>query len=209
MMRLVASAALVAIVGSAHADVFNGGFEEPDQGFRSVQPGQTWGGWTCSGPSDIEFVHAVPNANLNNLQFSAYEGEYWIDLCGVGQPSGIYQDIADLSGGDRYNISFAQAGNVWGPSFNFIMNVVWNGQVVATFSSVHGGSDGANMGWQIREVEVVAQDGTNRLEFRAVTATSARGAAIDAVSMTLVPSPGVLAFMACGGLVGSRRKRLA
>lgn len=191
----------------ASANVINGGFEQPDLGFRSVQPGQTWGNWTCAGPSDIEYVEAVPNGNLPNLQFSAYEGDYWIDLCGVGQASSIYQDIPSLAAGDQYRISFAQAGNVWGSNFNFVMNVVWNGSVVATFSSVHGGNDGTQMNWTLRDVDVTAQAGTNRLQFQAVTATSARGPAIDAVGMTLIPAPSAAALCGVGALVFAGRRR--
>jgi len=119
----------------------------------------------------------------------------------------LYQNIQNLDAGSVYNISFAQAGNVWGANFNFSMSVLWNNQVVGTFSSIHGGSNGANMGWQIRDVNVTAIAGVNRLEFRALTATSARGAAIDDVRMTLIPAPGVAGLAAMGGLVSLRRKR--
>lgn len=206
-MKSVALVALLGLASITNAQLINGNFEAPGSGFRSVGNGQTWGGWTCSGPNDIEFVRAEQNNNLFNLQFSAYEGEYWIDLCGVGAASGLYQNIQNLDAGSVYNISFAQAGNVWGQNFNFSMNVLWNNQVVGTFSSIHGGSNGANMGWQIRDVNVTAIAGVNRLEFRALTATSARGAAIDDVRMTLIPAPGVAGLAAMGGLVSLRRKR--
>lgn len=206
-MKSVALVALLGLASITNAQLINGNFEAPGSGFRSVGNGQTWGGWTCSGPNDIEFVHATQNANLFNLQFSAYEGQYWIDLCGVGAASGLYQNIQNLDAGSIYNISFAQAGNVWGANFNFSMSVLWNNQVVGTFSSIHGGSNGMNMGWQIRDVNVTAIAGVNRLEFRALTATSARGAAIDDVRMTLIPAPGVAGLAAMGGLVSLRRKR--
>ncbi|MFO0856308.1 MAG: hypothetical protein U0640_02985 [Phycisphaerales bacterium] len=207
MSHAVAFAALAAFGASTHAAIINGGFEQPNQGFHSVQPGQTYGNWTCAGPSDIEFVHAEPNASLPNLQFSAYEGEYWIDLCGVGLASAIYQDILSLNAGDVYNISFAQSGNVWGPNFNFVMNVLWNNAVVGTFSSVQGGNDGTQMNWQVRGVDVVAQSGTNRLTFQAVTAISARGPAIDDVSMTLVPAPSGFGLICAGAVLAGRRHR--
>lgn len=202
-----AALVLAALCLPASAAIVNGGFEQPDQGFRTVLPGQTYGNWTCAGPSDIEFVKAEPNPALPNLQFSAYEGSFWIDLCGVGAASAIYQDIPSLAAGDVYRISFAQAGNVWGPNFNFVMNVVWNNDVVATFSSVHGGFDGTQMNWSLRDVDVTAQAGTNRLMFQAVTATSARGAAIDAVTMTLVPAPGSMCIAGAGLMLLSRRRR--
>jgi hypothetical protein len=206
-MKSIALVALLGLASIANAQLINGNFEAPGSGFRSVGNGQTWGNWTCSGPNDIEFVRAEQNANLFNLQFSAYEGEYWIDLCGVGAASGIFQNVQNLSAGSVYNISFAQAGNVWGANFNFSMSVLWNGQVVGTFSSIHGGSNGANMGWQIRDVQVTAIAGANRLEFRANNATAARGAAIDDVRMTLIPAPSAASLLAFGGLASLRRKR--
>lgn len=203
-------AALLAVAGASTAalgQLINGNFEAPDQGFRTVLNGQTWGNWTCTGPNDIEFVEAVPNANLFNLQFSAYEGDYWIDLCGVGAPSGIFQDVQGLTSGSTYRVSFAQAGNVWGGNFNFAMQVLWNNQVVGEFSSVHGGFDGAFMNWQLREVDVVAGPGSNRLAFRATTGLNARGAAIDDVSLTLIPAPSACALLGLGGLMATRRRR--
>lgn len=206
-MKHIVTLIAASVASIASAQLINGNFEQPALGFRSVGNGQTWGNWTCSGPSDIEYVKAEFNPGLFNLPLSAYEGEYWIDLCGVGLPSGIFQDVQNLNAGGIYNISFAQAGNVWGPNFNFAMDVLWNNQVVASFSSIHGGSNGANMGWQIRDVDVVALAGVNRLAFRATTATSARGAAIDAVSLTLVPAPGSMMALTIGGAIALRRRR--
>ncbi|MBU6413964.1 MAG: hypothetical protein KGS45_10865 [Planctomycetes bacterium] len=74
-MKSVALVALLGLASITNAQLINGNFEAPGSGFRSVGNGQTWGNWTCSGPNDIGFVHATQNANLFNLQFSAYEGE--------------------------------------------------------------------------------------------------------------------------------------
>lgn len=206
-MRSLALAAVLCTAPVAFGQLVNGSFEEPDAGFHSVGPGQTYGGWTCEGPSDIEFVNVDTNPNLPNLELSDYHGEYWVDLCGVGQPSGIYQDLADLAAGQQFQIDFGMSANVWGPNFNFSMAVLWNGQVVDTFSLVRGGNDGAFMNWEDKSVTVTAQAGTNRLTFRALTATSARGAAIDGIEMFPVPAPSALALLGMGGLVATRRKR--
>lgn len=206
-MRSVCIGVVASLVGGAHASIINGGFENPNLGFRSVLPGQTYGNWTNAGPGDIEFVQAVSNPNLNNLQFSAYEGQYWIDLCGVGAPSAIYQDLTDLTPGQRYSVEFAFSANVWGPNFNFSMDVLWNNAVVGNFQVVRGGSNGLLMNWELKNVEVVAQTGNNRLMFKALTATSARGPAIDAVSISLIPSPGSLAMLAIGAAPALRRRR--
>jgi uncharacterized protein (TIGR03382 family) len=199
----------VACTAVAAAQVVNGGFEQPGLGFRTVAVGETYGGWTNAGPGNIEFVHAVFNPSLPNLQFSAYEGDYWIDLVGTGSPSGIYQDITGLLPGETYRIDWAQAGNVWGSNFAFTMRVLWNGVQVAEFTQTHGGNNGQFMNWQLHSVEVTASltSGINRLQFQAVTGISARGPALDAVSITLVPGPGGAVALAGAGLLGLRRRR--
>lgn len=188
----------------ANAQVVNGSFEAPGQGFRSVGAGQTYGGWTCGGPNDIEFVRAEVNGSLPLLEASGYDGEYWIDLCGVGQPSSIYQ-IVTTTAGQQYDVSFALAANVWGPAATFSMVVEWNGAIVGEFSHSTAGRDGANMGWTRRDV-VVTGTGNDRLEFRALTGFSARGPAIDDVRMVEVPAPGVLGVFGAGLALGRRRR---
>jgi len=167
-------------------DVLNGGFEEPNLGFRTVLNGQTYGDWTCAGPTDIEFVLAEDRPALPGLLFSAFEGQYWIDLVGANLPSAIFQDVNGLVGGGLYQIDWAQAGNVWGPDAAFTMEVVWNGQVVASNTQTHGGFDGNNMNWQTRSIPVIAVEGTNRLMFRAASGGNARGPALDAVELTQI-----------------------
>lgn len=207
MRRTIALAALLCSAPVALGQLVNGSFEEPDDGFRSVANGQTYAGWTCAGPGDIEFVYVVPNANLPGLEVSDYNGEYWVDLCGVGAPSAIFQDIQGLDAGQPYQIDFGFSGNVWGANFDFVMDVLWNNQVVGTFSVNRGGNNGALMSWEDKSVTVTAQPGDNRLMFRAMTALNARGPAIDGITMTPVPTPGALALLGVGGLFATRRKR--
>lgn len=196
----------VALAASvAQAQVTNGSFEQPNQGFRSVGAGQTYGGWTCTGPNDIEFVRTEVNGNLPLLEASGYDGQYWIDLCGVGQPSGIFQNVTTTPG-QQYDISVAMAANVWGSAATFSMAIEWNNVVVGTFSHNTAGRNGANMGWTRRSV-VVTGTGNDRLEFRALNALTARGPAIDDVQMVAVPTPGVLGAFGLAGLAMGRRRR--
>jgi MYXO-CTERM domain-containing protein len=198
-----------ALASSVSAQVVNGGFEEPNTGFRTVNSGQTFGNWTNQGPGNIEFVQAVPNGALPNLQFSAFEGQYWIDLVGTQSPSAISQAITGLNPGGQYRISWAQAGNVWGGNFAFTMQVLWNGNVVAENTQTHGGSNGQLMNWQERFVDVTANltGGPNQLTFRATTGANSRGPALDAVSIAPIPAPGSVALLAVAGLAAARRRR--
>lgn len=195
------------LASAASAQIINGGFEQPGGGFRNVNAGQTWGNWTNAGPSNIEFVFATPSGSLPGLELSAYEGQYWIDLCGTGAPGAIYQDIVGLTPGQAYRVSFAFSANVWGPNFLFSMDTMWNGVTAGNFQVTRGGNNGAFMNWTEQSVDVIAQPGTNRLMFRALTATAARGPAIDAVSIAPIPAPGAAALLGLGALAAGRRRR--
>ncbi len=202
----LAFAAVAACGGLAVGQVVNGGFEDPGTGFRSVAPGQSWGGWTCAGPNDIEFVHATPTGHLPGLEFSAYEGAYWIDLVGVGAPSAIYQDVPTAAG-QAYEVSFALAGNVWSGAQIMNMDVVWNGAVAGSFSHNTAGRSGSDMGWTVYSVTVIGTGGSDRLMFRGMSGSAAAGPALDAVTMAPVPTPGVMAVagIAAAGLLRRRR----
>jgi len=204
MYRAVVTA-VAAAASSASALVVNGGFEQPNLGFATVQPGQTYGNWTNAGPGSIEFVQAVPSGNLPGLEFSAYEGAYWIDLVGTGAPSAIYQDVQTTPGA-LYQISFAMAGNVWGPPMQMNMSALWNGQVMGSWSHLAQGNNGANMGWTVHSFTAVGT-GLDRLTFQATSGGNARGPAIDDVQMVLVPGPAAGAILACGGLITAARRR--
>ncbi|HYE62812.1 MAG TPA: DUF642 domain-containing protein [Phycisphaerales bacterium] len=205
-MRLIAAVCLcVCAAGSASASIINGGFELPGTGFQSVSPGQTFGGWTCAGPNGIEFVHATPNAQLPGLEFSAYEGSYWIDLTGVGAPSGIYQDVTTAAN-TLYEVTFAMAGNVWSGPQVMNLNVLWNDALAGSFSHSTAGRSGADMGWTLHSVTVLGT-GLDRLRFQGLSGAAAAGVAIDAVSIRVVPAPAGVAGLAMGCLMASRRRR--
>lgn len=203
-LRALCFAAPALIALPASAQVLNGGFEDPGLGFKTVAAGATYGSWTNGGPSDIEFVHAIPSGSLPGLEFSAYEGSYWIDLVGVGSPSAIYQDIATVPG-TQYEISFAFAGNPWSGSRLMNMNALWNGAVQGSYSHDTTGHSGFDMGWTVYSF-VVTGTGSDRLMFRATSGGGAAGPALDAVTMTIVPAPGTLALASLIGLAGARRR---
>lgn len=205
ILRAICSAAPALLALSASAQVQNGGFEDPGLGFKSVAAGSTYGSWTNGGPSGIEFVHAIPSGSLPGLEFSAYEGSYWIDLVGTASPSSIYQDVVTVPG-TQYEISFAYAGNPWSGAQTMNMDALWNGAVQGSYSHSTAGHSGPDMGWTVYSF-VVTGTGSDRLMFRATSGGSAAGPALDAVTMTIVPAPGTLALASLVGLAGARRRR--
>jgi len=202
----VGACVLLSVSSALGATITNGSFEQPGTGFRTVQPGQTWGNWTCSGPNGIEFVDINGNASLPGLSQSGYDGNYWIDLTGVGAPSGIYQDVATVSG-QQYRIDFAMAGNIWSGAQLMRLRVNWNGAEVGLFEHNTAGHTGANFGWTLRSVFVTGTGGADRLEFRGLTGSAAAGVALDAVSIHDVPAPAGAAVIVAGSLLGLRRRR--
>jgi hypothetical protein len=71
---------------------------------------------------------------------------------------------------------------------------------------VHSGGHGANMNWQERHVDVIAVEGTNRLQFFSPLMVLALGAALDAVLIAPITGPGPLADFMLAGFLGRRRR---
>lgn len=205
-LRALALAAPALIALPATAQLVNGGFEDPGLGFRTVNSGETYGSWTNGGPSNIEFVKAEVRPTLPGLEFSAYEGSYWIDLVGTGSPSSIFQDVVTVPG-TKYEISFAFAGNPFSGARIMTMDALWNGAVQGSYTHNTAGHSGADMGWTVYTF-VVTGTGSDRLTFKATSGGSAAGPALDAVTMTVVPAPGALAAVGIAGLLGARRRRV-
>ena len=204
-LRALCFAAPALLALPASAQLLNGGFEDPGLGFKSVASGATYGNWTNGGPSGIEFVHAIPSGSLPGLEFSAYEGSYWIDLVGTASPSSIYQDVVTVPG-TQYEISFAYAGNPYSGAQIMNMDALWNGAIQGSYSHNTAGHSGPDMGWTVYSF-VVTGTGSDRLMFRGTSGSAAAGPALDAVTMTIVPAPGTLALASLLGLAGARRRR--
>lgn len=108
--------------------------------------------------------------------------------------------------GVHYEVSFALAGNPWGGEQAMLMNVLWNGGLVDSFSHDTTGHTGFDMGWTVYSV-VVTGTGLDRLTFAGASGGGAAGPALDAVSMRVVPGPSSLAVVIGAGAFISRRRR--
>lgn len=201
MKRVLSAVAVFAAVPALGAVITNGSFELPDTGFQTVLAGQTFGSWTCTGPSDIEFVDTTASPLFAP---SFYDGDYWVDLTGVGAPSGIQQTIATTPG-QAYRVDFAMSGNPFSGGQVMVLNVLWNGSLVGTFSHDTTGRNQFNMGWTVYTVDVLGT-GSDVLTFQGITGGAAAGVALDDVGISEIPSPASALTLIAGAAIFTRRR---
>lgn len=208
--------ALVLAAGEASAvTVVNGSLESTALGtIESVSAGSSANDWRAT-ISNIEFVRNG-FSGAGDVVASAQDGEWFVDLNGVGGPAGIGQDIATTSG-QAYRIDFWMSGNA-GPlgstkaDGSRSLDVLWNNSVVGSFTFVfQPGDQWNNLRWEKHSVLVNGASGLDSLEIRSTSnAYAAAGPFVDAISITAVPEPGTWAMLVAGlGLVGVGAKRRA
>lgn len=180
----------------------------PAGGFATYQTGQTFGGWgVAAGSVDL----------IGNGYWQAADGVQSLDLDG-NSPGAISQTLATQVG-QRYDLSFAMAGNLAGGAAIKTLNVLWGGTSVGTFSFDVTGHSFASMGYETMFLRgLVATGASTQLTFQSVDAgSSATGPVLDAISVvaanSTVPEPSSWALVGAGllGLAGSaaRRRRRA
>jgi choice-of-anchor C domain-containing protein len=203
----LALAALAPRAGAQPNLVTNGGFEDspfkPCGGF--VGPTTTGiTGWTV----------AAGNVDYICTSWQDDEGIRSIDLTGTS-PGTLTQTLA-LDAGSVYELSFALAGNPGGDRFKNLFLTV--GSVLSeTFVFDNLGTSTGAMGWVTYTRTFTANEANTLLSFRTNNGSNA-GAALDDVSVTLipgtaVPEPATVALLGGGlgllGFVARRRRRTA
>jgi hypothetical protein len=155
-------------------------------------------GWS-NGPIGWGWTYNVGQAS----GFSgAADGRNWADVFGT-----LYQDLP-TEPGQLYRLSFAMAGN-----FNIaeltVMNVLWGGSMVGTFTWNPAGRDINNLGWVYGDIEAVASASNTRLTFENPFVGTQTIIRLDAVEVTLVPEPSGFILFTLGalGLLVVRRTR--
>ena len=190
MRRLVAVATVTAValtLGSAVALagapvnlVHNGSFENPEVtgDFDTYTAGQDIDGWHVeTGSVDV----------TEEPHFDAVRGKasaQAIDLNGNG-PGSISQDL-DTDAGQEYLLRFFLAGNPeCGTDDVKVLDVWWGGAKVATFYYDTSGQEADDLNYQLRTLELTADEGTTELRF-AGTNPGACGPMIDVVRVRAV-----------------------
>jgi choice-of-anchor C domain-containing protein len=135
--------------------------------------------------------------------WDASDGDHSIDMSG-GSPASIATAF-DTIIGETYTVRFDLAGNTdGGPTIKVVDVSV--ADIVNTFTFDITGQSRSNMGWTPTSFNFIANATTTELEFTGKS-TGAYGAAIDNVSVNLVPIPPAIWLFGSGmlGLIGIAR----
>ena len=198
--RILLSIALLFFHGFAHANlIVNGSFEDPfigSAGFNTLGVGDTSiTGWEVS---------ATTIQHIGTLLWNASDGMNSIDLDGnAGDAGGIRQSFSTVAG-QEYRLMFDLAGNpALGRPRVKDMRVSADGQF-ADFTFDTTNTDTINMGWTTIEWAFTADDAEATLEFLSLSTgpVTGWGAAIDNVSVSVVPIPMAALLFPCGLIAG-------
>jgi choice-of-anchor C domain-containing protein len=178
--------------------VVNGGFESPTifSPWLTIGPGPL-GGWTiASGSVEILRSYWQPSEGLQSLDTA-------------GDNSGlIHQTIATVPG-TTYRLTFDLSGNPDGGTTTKTLQVGF-GAATQTFNFDTTTTTRPNMQWSAQTWDIVATTSSSVLSFENI-GTGPYGAALDNVSLTVIPEPTALTLAGlatvCFGVV--MRKRIA
>jgi choice-of-anchor C domain-containing protein len=184
LRSVLAVLALALSAAPAHPGnlVANGSFESPALSSGAVAGyanGQDLGGWTVEA-GGVDQVRAP--------YWQAADGAHSLDLNGTN-PGGVRQTVATTPG-ERYEISFAIAGNPECGASIKSLGVYWAGPIAYgdTFDTTT--TTTTAMGWRIpRSLGVRATAATTEIAFRALSPLGGCGPAIDRVEVVPQVSP--------------------
>jgi RHS repeat-associated protein len=171
---ITSTPALVATAGQEL--VTNGSFEftaleENTREYVVPSGSENLDGWQVAGDSGVDLVV--------NSYWTPSQGEQSISLNWLS-PSTISQTIPTRAG-QTYTLSFDIAAEVYGGGMDRSLDVLWNGQVIASPSFQYSGQDGSHMGWTTYRYPVLGT-GNDVLSFRSTTPANF-GPALDNVSV--------------------------
>jgi choice-of-anchor C domain-containing protein len=161
--------------------VVNGGFESPVifSQWSTFGPGPL-GGWTiASGSVEILRSYWQPSEGLQSLDTA-------------GNESGLIQQTITTVPGLTYRLTFDLSGNPDGGTTIKTLQAGF-GAASQTFQFDTTLTTRANMQWSPQTWDIVASTSSTVLSFENI-GTGPYGAALDNVSLTVIPEPSVMAF---------------
>jgi choice-of-anchor C domain-containing protein len=199
--RAFLSLSFAVLAGSASAQIiYNGSFElgtDPGSSINiyAVDSG-TIAGWTVQSGS-VDYI---------GTRWASGDGGRCLDLSGWGAGT-IWQDVSGFTVGANYQLSFLMAGNPEaGPTVKSLQAGVGSTSDVFYFDGT--GFTTTSMGWGLRTLDFTATSPVMTLTFTSLQSQWS-GPALDGVSLSAIPEPSVLTFMALaiGALVVTREKK--
>ncbi|WP_118987203.1 MARTX multifunctional-autoprocessing repeats-in-toxin holotoxin RtxA [Photorhabdus sp. CRCIA-P01] len=141
------------IAKSERSLIVNGDFEQGDQGWRSVD--------------NIEAYRPASAYGLDNAEHGVRVSELDAEA-----NIAIYQDLQNLYEGEEISLSFDFANRRNTYLSNNGMEILWNGERVFSTS-------GDATEWQNKTLELIAQAGSNRIEFKGTGLSDGVGYLLD------------------------------
>ncbi|HSW04466.1 PEP-CTERM sorting domain-containing protein [Aquabacterium sp.] len=179
-MRHLALSLLLAapMLASAANLVVNGSFEADAQtpGTWSITPNIT--GW-AGGADGVEIRNAYDGL--------AYDGVNFVELDTFTNSS--MSQVLPTTQDQAYSLSFAYSPRAGTPAGSNGIEVLWDGQLLATLDGT-GAPSGQGHQWVLHSFNVVGPDANSAtLSFRAIGTSDQLGGSLDAVSVSAVPEP--------------------
>lgn len=131
-------------------------------------------GWDVTGQAQVNTDNAYYDLYKNH---SSSDGVNYLELDAGSHVDGVSQTVSNLQAGDSYQFTFDMMGEPGFATADQVMEVVWNGEVVATLSADQAG-------WESQLVDLVAIDGDNVLTLRESSGSNdCQGIFIDNLSL--------------------------
>jgi len=161
--------------------IVNGSFEDTSgmtpTGYGFVGAGAI-PGWTDASGETID-IHDDGRGNVDPT-----DGTNWLDLEASPGNNRVGQDVAGVSDGQSYLLTFDAGDSSSKPDTGAgenLIKVYWGGELIDTIDPEHGQMDSYEF-----VVTGGAGDGSNRLEFEGTGAEDNVGASVDSVSLALL-----------------------
>jgi choice-of-anchor C domain-containing protein len=150
-------------------------------------------GWTVQSGS-VDYI--------GSDTWQAENGVRSLDMNGH-EAGSILQNVSGFTAGLQYRLSFYMAANDGSPAIKHLEAHI--DSVTQTFTFDGSGTTYANMGWSFRSMDFTANNATMALTFSSLDAGPA-GAALDNVSISLVPEPSTASFFGAAAVLALLRR---